>query len=310
MSSDEFRTAVRRFVHFLPSIDRCMADEFSAEYDRHLARIADYEASHPALAETLRPWFFAATEDMLSHGLLHPRARQKPLGYAGDYLLIDWIHTAESCDSIPGARWDDHFHRQAAPCAVRNRGMYFSELFAAEWSRRGGELSVLNLACGPCRDVAHAIARTGGAAAARIHCVDQEPAAIEYAQRTVGCSDQANVTFQVGNVLRLRLRQSFDLVWSAGLFDYLSDRLAVALLRRMWAWTAAGGSLVFGQFHPRNPTRSAQEWCLDWRLIHRDEAQCRRLCIEAGIPAHAITVETEPLGVIVFVRASRVGQIV
>lgn len=165
---------------------------------------------------------------------------------------------------------------------------------------------MLNLACGPCRDVLEAVNDLDDASAVAFHCVDAEPFAIAHGRNLLGDNHRgATMKWDVANVLRLRTSQKYDLVWASGLFDYLSDRVAVSLLRRMWKWTAPGGSLVFGQFHPSNPTRPAQEWCLDWNLIHRTADDCRRLCLEAGIPADAMSFDQERLGVVIFCHARR-----
>jgi trans-aconitate methyltransferase len=163
--------------------------------------------------------------------------------------------------------------------------------------------AVLNLACGPCRDVLEAITQAGGIAeGSYLHCVDSEGMAINYAKELLTNIDRKNIsfTFSNANVLRLRHPHRYDLVWTAGLFDYLEDRLAVVLLRKMWAWMKDRGILVVGNFHPRNSSRNLMEWCANWVLIHRTEEDFFRLCNEAGIPEKHIKFEQEPLGVCIF----------
>jgi len=94
--------------------------------------------------------------------------------------------------------------------------------------------------------------------------------------------------------------RTYDLVWSAGLFDYLEDRFATILLRKMWRWTAPGGSMVVGNFHKGHRGRAYIEWCGDWILIHRSAEDLRALAQRAGIPDLAIRIEYEPLGVGLF----------
>ena len=55
-----------------------------------------------------------------------------------------------------------------------------------------------------------------------------------------------------------------------GLFDYLSDKLAEALIRSLWSRLAPGGLLVIGNFNGRDPMRHLMEAALDWYLTYRE----------------------------------------
>src|SRR5204863_2980 len=77
-----------------------------------------------------------------------------------------------------GAKWDEFFHRFDASQAVRNRKTYFIETICHLIKERKGNLSVLNLASGPCRDVAECIqSLNGDARRIEFHCIviEREP---------------------------------------------------------------------------------------------------------------------------------------
>ncbi|WP_283439532.1 class I SAM-dependent methyltransferase [Pseudomonas panipatensis] len=80
-----------------------------------------------------------------------------------------------------------------------------------------------------------------GHAASHIHfeCIDQEEKAIAYARTLLGGAD---VTLHMQNALRFRPgHRRFDLVWSAGLFDYLDDREFVLMLKVLSKTLRPGG---------------------------------------------------------------------
>jgi hypothetical protein len=54
--------------------------------------------------------------------------------------------------------------------------------------------------------------------------VELDAGAIAYANELLG-PGTATVRFYQKNALRFHAPQSYDLIWSAGLFDYLSDSL-------------------------------------------------------------------------------------
>ena len=63
------------------------------------------------------------------------------------------------------------------------------------------------------------------------------------------------MSFVQRNALRFRPQRTYDLVWSAGLFDYFEDALFVTTLSRLLKATAADGELVVGNFSTQNPSR-------------------------------------------------------
>lgn len=294
-------------VAYLPRIGVEAPGAFEREVDERLGRIDRGSLEVPEVRPELMTRFFEASSEELDRSALHRRIRRKPLGYAGDYLCIDWIY-GERCDEEPAsACWDRFFHRRHAPTAVRNRKQVFRDRFEAACREHPGRAAVLDLACGPCRDLAEAIEQAGEAArGSLVHCVDVDPRAVAYARHVVPADGHGvDVRFEVRNALRLRPPRRYDLVWSGGLFDYLADQIAARLLARMWSWTEPGGRLVVGNFHPANPSRPWMEWGGAWFLIHRTEEDYRRLCERAGIPLECVTFEREPLEVCLFCVAQK-----
>lgn len=114
-----------------------------------------------------------------------------------------------------------------------------------------------------------------------------------------------SVEFWQGNAIKYRPTGAFDLVWSAGLFDYLNDRLALSLLKRLWGAAAPDGRLVIGNFANTHPTRSWIEWCGDWFLIHRSLGELHQLALAAGIPPSMVQTFSDEWGAIGFLDCRR-----
>lgn len=247
----------------------------------------------------------ASTSSELKAGVMINHCRTKPLGYAGDHVIIDMIYQQLVDDTEAGRMMDEFFHRQKAPTAVRNRKSFFIDTFV-DLCKKKPSPAILNIACGPCRDVDEAISEAGDTAiSASFHCIDMDPRAIAYAQSVVSPDKTDQIRWQATNAFRLRTSKKHDLVWSAGLFDYLEDRLAAALLRKMWDATVDGGEVIVGNFHTSNPDRPWMEWCGDWHLIHRDEEDMLHLCRQAGIPAESARFHYEPTGINMFLRITK-----
>ena len=55
-----------------------------------------------------------------------------------------------------------------------------------------------------------------------------------------------------------------QIIYSAGLFDYLSDRSFAALLGTLYEALAGGGQLLIGNVDVSNPTRYFMEYFAEW----------------------------------------------
>ena len=237
-------------------------------------------------------------------GTMQARALGKKYGYSGDFEIIDHIYT-QKINPAPHLRaWDLYFHAQAAPNAVRNRKAYFQRLMQAHLAVTSSHpLAVLNVASGPGRDLCEFFQNHPGAAV-DVDCVEVDARAIAYAQDL--CAPWTDrIHFHRRNVLRFVPGRAYDLVWSAGLFDYLNERLFVHLLKALIAVVRKGGEVVIGNFSNYNPSRDYMELMGNWHLQHRSKDTLIRLATEAGAPPASIQVLWEPEGVNFFLHIQR-----
>ncbi|MEM7383834.1 MAG: class I SAM-dependent methyltransferase [Verrucomicrobiota bacterium] len=90
---------------------------------------------------------------------------------------------------------------------------------------------------------------------------------------------------------------SFDLVYCAGLFDYLPRRLASKLIEGFDRLTRTGGTVVMSNFTPDNPVRFFMEAILDWNLIHRTGEEFADLIPARSGLLHKCETSFSPQGV-------------
>jgi hypothetical protein len=77
-----------------------------------------------------------------------------------------------------------------------------------------------------------------------------------------------------------------DLVYAAGLYDYLEDSVARALTTALFRMLNPGGRLLIANFTPATADAAFMEAILDWHLTYRTEEQTRNLLL--GIDTAAI----------------------
>jgi extracellular factor (EF) 3-hydroxypalmitic acid methyl ester biosynthesis protein len=227
-------------------------------------------------------------------------AFHKPHGYAGDYEIIDRVYRRYITPSPNLSNWDRFFQATDAAHAVRNRKAYFHAVVRAAATGRGG-FRVLNVASGPGRDVREYLLAPGGT---EVHfdCLDMDADAIAYARQLCAAFPQ-RVRFFHGSILGFRPENGYDLVWSAGLFDYFDDRLFQRILARLLAAVRPGGQLVIGNFSDNNPTRPYMH-LMDWDLYHRGIDDLLVLARRCGLPDHRLRIGQEPKGINLFLHVA------
>ena len=89
----------------------------------------------------------------------------------------------------------------------------------------------------------------------------------------------------------------FDIVVCGGLFDYLDDRTIVFLLKELRERAVKlGGSVLFTNIAEENHFRGWMEAIADWRLIHRSEADIRRIVDAAGFDLYGLNIRRDATG--------------
>jgi hypothetical protein len=198
----------------------------------------------------------------------------------------------------------------AAGRAVRQRAHYLTEKIEAVVARGGpGQPArILSVAAGPAMELQLILRREPAllqAGRVEIALLDQDGGALEHAREQIealAAQAEIEVTLRCINtsirtVIAEGLDSSYDLVYSAGLFDYLKDRAVRAAGERLVAGLAPGGHAVIGNFDVANPTRPFMELILDWPLYHRSAGDLRRLFGGLGT---GLAIEREATGVNLF----------
>ena len=245
--------------------------------------------------EELRRQFgevLSSNQTIFGHGY------NKPHGYAGDYEMIEKVYNKYISCNPRFIKYDLFSQQQACSIAVRNRKEYFKNLLCSK-ATQYETLSVLNLASGPCRGIKELL-DDGALQNTKIHCIDIDKNAVQYAQCLL--ESDPRITFETQNVFQYLPSKKYDLIWSAGLFDYFDDETFVRILQRFLAFVTEGGEMIVGNFHPSNPSRAYMEFG-EWYLYHRTQEELIVLAQQAGITdVNRITIEKEKSGVNLFIR--------
>jgi extracellular factor (EF) 3-hydroxypalmitic acid methyl ester biosynthesis protein len=97
---------------------------------------------------------------------------------------------------------------------------------------------------------------------------------------------------------------TYDLVYCAGLFDYMSDRICKRLMNIFYDLLAPGGLLIATNVDASKPFRHSMEFILEWHLICRNGDQFAALNPDKAPPGH-FQVMHEHTGVNVFLEVRK-----
>jgi extracellular factor (EF) 3-hydroxypalmitic acid methyl ester biosynthesis protein len=251
------------------------------------------------------------------------RTFQKPLGYAGDYEMVSMMLRDPYEGSTMFAKMLNRVFLDTAPVvAHRNRIVYLIAQLEAETSRvapQGKVARIFNLGCGPAQELQHFLSKSELSDNADFLLLDfndetlanttrvLEDLRTRHRRRTglrlmkrsvhqiLKESSRAGAGFEVG---------SYDLVYCAGLFDYLSDRICRRLLEVFYDLLAPGGLLIATNVDVSNPSRNWMELVVDWHLVYRDRKQLLTLAPERAAPG-ACTVKADVTGVNIFLEVRK-----
>lgn len=234
---------------------------------------------------------------------LHGMALLKKYGYAGDFLMIDKIYTGNTSSNTFFQSWDDYFQNHSAPRAVRNRKEYFKKLMTRKL-KANTKIRLLNVASGPSRDLAELYDQLLPGQELITTCVEMDKHAISYASQLIN-GHASHVSFVNKNIFKFDTDEQFDVIWSAGLFDYFDDKAFVYILNKFKKWVAPHGEIVVGNFNSQhNPTRDYMELFGDWYLQHRSSDELIALALQAGFDESQIAVGCENERVNLFLKIS------
>ena len=218
-------------------------------------------------------------KDSLNENTLIGHGFVKPYGYPGDFTIIHAIYKNSFNPDPRYSNWDKFFQNQPGAQAVRNRKEYFLKCCRKLEKSNRDEVNVLILGCGPATDV-NEFYSLYPESRLKFHLIDFDQNAIDFASKQNKKINGSVQYFRI-NVLRFKPLKMYDLIWSAGLFDYFKEKHFIYLVNKYHKCLAEDGEYVIGNFSHTNPTKRLMEILSDWYLHHRSKYDLIRMAVEA-----------------------------
>jgi len=255
--------------------------------------------------------FRIKTNPILSKSYCINRVRTWPQGYQGDYKTLEGLYRNTPLSEGIGYYLDVCTFNTSLAIGVRNRLKKLENILRDELTKRKN-LSVLNIACGSCREVfelAPEIEKSG----AKFTCIDLDNDALAFAANRLSYTNISpvssnQVVLRKYNAIRmfdLELNMSEfgkqDIIYSVGFFDYLQSDFLANLLKALYDLLNPGGLLITSFKDAARYRHQEYHWIADWDgFLQRTEENFKSIFQDAQIPDSAISEVREESGIIVF----------
>jgi len=202
------------------------------------------------------------------------RAFSKPRGYAGDAVMMDYMygHQQEELAAPVHEIFNYNTREKPAARAVRTRRDVLARTIDRLAASRGRSVDVLAIAAGHLRELELSSAAAQGLVRATALDADEESLAV--VNEAYGQFGAVTLHGSVRQILSGKVRPpASDLIYSAGLYDYLAKPVATRLTTMLFSALRPGGTLLLANFLPDIQDVGYMECFMDWHLIYRTDRE-------------------------------------
>lgn len=204
------------------------------------------------------------------------RAFNKPRGYAGDAVMLDYIYRPRR-QNLTELGEAVHFMTtgvSAAKSITWRRDHLGAEI--AKTIGRTRNARILSVASGHLREL-DIVRATETRRDFEIVALDQDAESLQEAVNSNPDINISPINKSISHLFKAQDDAKYDLIYSAGLFDYLATKTASGLLTRLMEMLTPAGRLLVGNYAPENYGRGYMEGMMGWSLIYRSEAELESL---------------------------------
>jgi len=242
----------------------------------------------------------------MSQSIIMKRALDKPRGYPGDYMMLEYIYDDKAVSSGLGMYFDLGFLRSRLTMAVRDRKDMMRVVLQNIIKKRD-KLNILNLASGSIREIRE-LSPDLLNNISNLTCVDFDSEALEYSKSKLKGINASFLQKDLVDMVKKgdrSLIENSDLIYSIGLIDYFPDRMLLKLITLILSGMKSGSKCVLtikdvDQYKPIQ-----EDWLTDWKFVPRTEDDIVRLIKKANIQDIDISLSRDDSKVIIFFEITK-----
>lgn len=292
LSKDEFQN----LVQFL-------SEEISAKGTR-----LDQYVENKLTRKNIRGLFRKIIGNLMYQSISAKRALDKPRGYPGDYLVLEMVYNNVSFTDDLKYFLDVYFLDMLPyTIAVRNRKDTMRQILEDCICNSKKNLSILNLACGSCREIRELIPNIKELKNnIAFTLVDHDEEALNFSKEALtGNLNTIRFDFKKENVLELmrnpNTMEKQDIVYSIGLADYLPDKILIKFIKFSTSLLNAKGKFIIAFKNRAKHEPMSLDWFCDWHFIPRNREDGLRVVENSvNFADYSLEIMQEKSGIVFF----------
>ena len=302
-----FSEAVRRYCTTLLTIALRIQDirKYEIKIQQELNQETDYfleiaslfeQQIPPQSRESLRALFRRLIGEYLFQSVLFKRFYEKPRGYPGDYYMFEMMYNNKPLSHGIGCYFDYYVFSHYLVRSVINRKNKMRNLLLSAISCSGGKAPcrILNIACGPSREVRDVVSRKFVNKKIEFTLLDQDVEGIRYSREKLAMApDCVKIKFRQENILKLlgfsgrdpsSRANNYNVVYSLGLVDYFRDSVLERFVGFCLSLLRPGGQLIVAICSTNNiGCYTALRWLCEWNFYMRDPKVTVRMLTKKNV---------------------------
>lgn len=215
------------------------------------------------------------------------RSFHKPLGYSGDYEMMNMIYRDPDEGSTLFSRlMNRYILSKTAPNAVRGRANYITRRITqllGELLRTKEKVCIMNIGCGSAKEIQELFKSNANIDRCSFMLIDAYEEPLIYSQDILldlvrRYKRDAKFSFtqkDINQIIRekewKKAQEKQDIIYSIGLFDYLKSTVASRLIKSLYEMLSDHGIMLIGNLNNNNDTKNFMEYVGEWYIIHRGE---------------------------------------
>jgi extracellular factor (EF) 3-hydroxypalmitic acid methyl ester biosynthesis protein len=202
--------------------------------------------------------------------------------------------------------------------AHRNRIDYLVKMLVSETNRvvrQGRTAKIFNLGCGPAIEVQRFLASLPAGQKVEFTLLDFNDETVAYTEKVLNQISMKHGSGSTVKVVKKSVaqllkenakygRNSYDLVYCAGLFDYMPEAVCIRLMELFYELARPGGTVLVSNVDACNPSRGWMECMVDWHLIYRNAQEMAEI-IPRHLSKDVVRIFAEPTSVNIFAEIQK-----
>ena len=221
---------------------------------------------------------------------INRRIYRKPLGYAGDYVTMNYIYDYHEGKYLGKSSFEKLINNYTCniPFSSSNiiRKDFVKERLLKAINNNENNSRILSVGSGPMRELLELIKEHKIHRKTTIYCLDLEKEALDYVKQEMAKIEDnekklINIVYLHKNIIDILRNKELkkelsgqDFVYASGIFDYLKESIAIKMVKQLFQLLNNKGSMLICNASAENCSHKAYfELLGEWNMVYRTKKE-------------------------------------